>query len=349
MPRITYVATALPEHLVSQADLKRRCAKIYGGHPELARLMSVFDRAGVRQRHLTFPPDYYLEERTFDERNADYVEQATLLAEKAARYALRKSGTHPEEIDHLFLVTTTGLATPGLDALLAPRLGLKPFVRRSPLFGLGCAGGVAALARATEYLRAYPRHRAMVVAVELSGQVFSREALTPTDLVGAALFGDGAAAAILSGDDRKSGGPRVTGSRSFLFESTPDLMGWTFTSDGMRLVLSENIIKAVAEPLGQAVKDFIAGHGLSLSRIGRWVLHPGGPRVMEAYAGLFGVSGRALEPMRSSMARVGNLSSASVLFILSDVISTTSPGKGDHGLLLAVGPGLAAEMLLVGW
>ncbi|HXX92296.1 MAG TPA: hypothetical protein VEN81_01600, partial [Planctomycetota bacterium] len=182
MSRLLSLSRALPPHRVTQAQARATCEKAFAGEPGLLRLLRVFDRSGVATRHLAFPPDYYLSRKSFEERNADYVEIGLGLGEKAARECLARAGVAAAQIDHFFFVTTTGLATPSLDALLAPRLGLRPGARRWPLFGLGCAGGAGALIRAREALA--PGERALVLSVELCGQIFSMRAVEPVDLVG---------------------------------------------------------------------------------------------------------------------------------------------------------------------
>jgi len=345
MPAIAAVATALPPHVVSQDEAIEVARRAYGGRDDLLRLLRVFATSGVRQRHMAFPPDYYLKERSFDDRNRDFIEQGLALAERAARACLQKAAVRPDQIDHLYLVTTTGLATPSLDALLAPRLGLRPDVRRWPLFGLGCAGGAGALIRAADVLKGAPGQKALVVSVELCGQVFSTRATSPTDVVGMALFGDGAAAAVVADGP----GPRLLASRTVLYDQTHHLMGWAFTSDGMRLRLSKEVTDFVKERLKPVVLEFLDKQSITMSHIAHWVLHPGGRKILETYRDAFGLSDRMLRWTRESLARVGNLSSASVLFILADLLDSGRAHPGDKGLLCALGPGFASELALLGW
>ncbi len=345
MPSIAAVATALPPHVVRQEQAVEVLRRIHAGREELLKLLRVFANSGVQQRHTAFPPEYYLQERGFEERNRDFIEQGVALGERAAKACLQKAGLRPEQVDHLCVVTTTGLATPSLDALLAPRLGLRPDARRWPLFGLGCAGGAGALIRAADVLRGNPGQKALVVSVELCGQVFSTKAATPTDLIGAALFGDGAAAAVVA----EGPGPRLLGTRTRLFDGTQHLMGWGFTSDGMRLRLSKEVTEFVRERLKPVLTGFLDDHSMTMGHIAHWVLHPGGRRILEAYRDVFGLSDRMLQWTRGSLARVGNLSSASVLFILADLLESGRAHPGDRGLLCALGPGFASEIALLGW
>jgi alkylresorcinol/alkylpyrone synthase len=345
MLSIAAVETALPKYRILQADALEAARRIHAGLEDAHRFLAVFTRSGVESRHLAFPPEYYARERSFDERNRDFVEQALVLAERAGRGALERAGARPAEIDQLVLVTTTGLATPSLDARLVRRLGLRADVRRSPLFGLGCAGGAGALTRACDALDGTPKGKALVIAVELCGQVFSVRATTPTDLIGAALFGDGAAAAVLG----RGPGPRVAARRSVLYEGTEHLMGWDFTGDGMRLLLSKEVTEFIGEKLKPVIAAFLADHGLSAKDVAHWVLHPGGRRILETYRDAFGLSDADLRWSRGSLAKVGNLSSASILFILSDLLGSGTPKPGDRGLMCALGPGFASELLLLQW
>ena len=348
MPSIAAAATALPPHVITQAQARAACEKVYAEKADLKRLLRVFDRSGVERRHFAFPAEYYLAERSFDRRNADFIEQGTALAEKAARACLERAGVEAAQVDHLVVVTTTGLATPSLDALLAPRLGLGKGTRRWPLFGLGCAGGAGGLLRAADLLRDRPGGRALVVSVELCGQVFSTRAAGATDVVGAALFGDGAAAVLVDAD-LAAAGPRVTASRTVLFEESKHLMGWDFTQDGMRLVLSREVTDLVRRRLRPVVEAFLDASGLALRDVAHWLLHPGGRKILEAYREAFGFDDGALQWTQGSLARVGNLSSASVLFELSDLLESGRARPGDKAVMVALGPGFAAEMLVLEW
>jgi len=350
MPRITAVGTALPPNRIRQDEAAAWCGKLCAGNRDVQPYLGVFRTAGVQERFLSFPLAYYNSGKTFEERNADFVEKGTELAAKAALDCLRKAGVKPELVEHLFFVTTTGLATPNLDTLLVPKIGLKSDVRRSPLFGQGCAGGAAALARAAEYAKGHPRHRALVVAAELCGQVFTPHALTPADVVGAALFGDGAAAALVAGDEvQGTVGPRIMGSRSLVVDGPEDLMCWLFTSDGMRLILSEGLPDFLAETVKPLVDDFILSWAMQRGKIRHYILPPGGEDILGVYREDFGLSGANLEPTQASMAKVGNLAAASSLFVLGDLMGEGRAHPGDKGLLLSVGPGPTVELSLLGW
>lgn len=349
MSRIESSATALPPNVLPQGIAKAAFARMFAGTPEVGRLATLFDNCGVEKRHFSFPLDYYLADKSFDERNDDYIRKATALAERAARACLQEAGVVPDQVDHLFVTTTTGLATPSLDALLLPLLGLRPNVRRWPLFGLGCAGGAGALVRADEVLGEGIAATALVISVELCGQSFTRHASDPVDAVGGALFGDGAAAVLLSCSNSARPAPAILARRSVLFENTRDIMGWRFTSGGMRLVLSQEVAELLRRRFKPVVQDFLASVGLAVGDVTHWVLHPGGRRIIEAYQEALDCSAETLAWTRDSLARVGNLSSASVLFVLSDMLKGTPHSKGERALVAAPGPGFGMEMVVLEW
>jgi alkylresorcinol/alkylpyrone synthase len=349
MPHISALATALPPHQFTQTQIKEAMAGVCRGNRKIERLLPVFDRTGVEHRAFARPLEWYASGKTFETRNEVYAECALELIEQATRSCLERAHVQPSEVDHIFCVTTTGLTTPSLDARLCARLGFRPDVRRFPLFGLGCAGGAGALVRATDMLHAYPTHRALVLSVELCSLVFSPTAASATDLIGVALFGDGAAAALLTGDDVRGDGPAVTDTRTHLFHEAPDLMGWRFTDDGMRLILSRGVPEFVATAVKPVVERFLAQQDLTVGDLQHHLLHPGGAKVMSTYRSAFGLEEHALRHAREAMRRYGNQSSASVLFMLHDLIASGQPAQGDRGVLMALGPGFAAEMLTLAW
>ena len=349
MPRLASATAVFPPHVLTQDRVRAMLEPLLDGQDDLRRLLNVMDRSGVRRRHFAFPPEYYLAAKPFEERNADYVEAGRKLAGEAVRACLERAGVAADRVDHLLVVTTTGLATPGLDALLTADLGFRPDVRRWPLFGLGCAGGAGAIIRAADLVKASPSGRALAVSVELCGQVFSPRALRPVDLVAAALFGDGAAATLVEGDACPGAGPRIVATKSELFPSTGHLMGWTFTGDGMKIVLSREVARVVATDLKPRVTEFLSAAGTDAGEVAWWILHPGGRRIVEEYARSFGLDDGRMSWTRDSLANVGNLSSASVPAILSDVMERGGAKEGDKGLLIGLGLGFAAEMLLISW
>jgi alkylresorcinol/alkylpyrone synthase len=317
--------------------------------PDLDRLLPLFDRSGVHTRFFAFPKEYYLDGKSFGRRNDDYIEVAQALGEKAVLLALERASLKPSDVDAFLFTTTTGLATPSVDALLAHRLGLRSNVRRMPFFGLGCAGGAALLGMAADYLRPRPDGVAVVLAVELCSLTLLLDDASKSNLIGMALFGDGAGAAVLTGAKRGKAGPAVTAAETEYFENSLPLMGWRFSEAGFELVLSPTVPAFILEALPSRVNAFLGRHDLQKADLRHFALHPGGRQVLEAYRRGLGLSDAELAPTREALRNYGNLSSASVLFSLNELMETTQPEPGDRGFMTALGPGFAAEMLLLQW
>jgi len=340
--RILAAGAAFPEHRYEQSDLRDALRERWGdaGNGSLA----LFDRAGVRSRRIAFPLDYYFEGHGFARRNRDWAAVGIGLAEEAARSALAAADVDPSRIGHLFFVTTTGLATPSLDAPLAAKLGLPRTVLRTPIFGVGCAGGAVGISRAAEWARANPDAVALLVSVELCSQTFLPDDRSPANLVGTALFGDAAAAAVLAGpaaaDDEA--GLEVVRTASELLPDSHDLMGWDFLDEGFRLVLSKRIPKAVRDEVAPRIRAF-----LGTDRADHFILHPGGPKVLRAYEQSLDLTGADLRWTEEVLAECGNLSSATVLVALSRFLAAGAAAPGETVLLSAVGPGFAVENVLL--
>jgi alkylresorcinol/alkylpyrone synthase len=280
------------------------------------------------------------------------------VGERAVRAALAAAGLEPSDVDHLLAVTTTGIATPSLDALLINRLGLRTDVRRTPIFGLGCAGGAGGLARAADYLRAYPDHVAVLISSEICSLTLQREDLSIPNIIASGLFGDGAAAVVLAGArraaaraDRDSTAPRprILASGAVFYPDTERVMGWDVVDSGLKIVLSARVPDVIKAHVAGDVDRFLAGEYLARGGIDHWIVHTGGPRVLTAFAEALELPAGALERSWRSLAEIGNLSSASVLFVLGDLLAAGVARSGERGLLAAMGPGFASELLLLGW
>jgi alkylresorcinol/alkylpyrone synthase len=277
------------------------------------------------------------------------VRVAQEVGEAAVRQALGVAGLAPADVGALFSVTVTGVATPSIDARLVNRLGLRPDVKRVPIFGLGCVAGAAGIARAADYLRAFPDQAAVLLSVELCSLTLQRDDLSVPNLIASGLFGDGAAAVVLGGRRRGLPGPRVLATRSVFYPDTERVMGWDVTDGGFRIVLSADVPEVVRGFLRRDVDAFLADHGLSRDRIATWIAHPGGPRVLLAMAEALELDEAALAATWRSLREVGNLSSTSVLLVLRDVMQGRRPPKGSYGMILALGPGFCSELVLVRW
>ncbi|HVE12999.1 MAG TPA: 3-oxoacyl-[acyl-carrier-protein] synthase III C-terminal domain-containing protein [Elusimicrobiota bacterium] len=354
MIRVLSVAGALPRHRAAQADVRRTYASIFQDNRALRRYLPIFSGSGVDERRFVRPLDYYREGRSFSERNAVYIEEAPRLARAALEDALKAAARDGGELGHLISATTTGLATPSLEAILAHDMGLPPRMARTPLFGTGCASGAVALTRACEAAIARPGLLSAAVAVELCSLTLRHDDPSVANLVGCALFGDGAAAAVVQDVlDRPrwlgAPAPAVAAWESHLFPDSRGVMGWGFDGGGMRLVLTPEVPALVARRLKPVILDFLRRHGAAASQVRHWVLHPGGIKVIEAYEAAFGLSAWDTRWSRRCLRAIGNVSSASVLFMLEDLQREGKPRAGDVGLVAALGPGFAAEMLLLRW
>jgi alkylresorcinol/alkylpyrone synthase len=349
-PHIRAVGRALPENHADQETLIGALRELWARkHFNLARFEELQRAVGVGGRHLALPVSAYRELDSFGKANAAWTGAALEVGERASRDALARAGLAADEIDHVFFVTVTGIATPSIDARLVNRLGLRRDVKRTPIFGLGCVAGAAGTARAADYLRAYPEGTALLLAVELCSLTLQREDLSVANIIASGLFGDGAAAVVLEGASRPAAGPRVVATRSVFYPDTEELMGWDVVDGGFKVVLSAKVPAIVATHLGRDVDDFLASQRLARTDIRHWVAHTGGPRVLEAVHSALALPRAALERSWRSLAEVGNLSSASVLFVLGDLLDAGEARPGDWGLLCAMGPGFCAELVLLRW
>jgi alkylresorcinol/alkylpyrone synthase len=262
---------------------------------------------------------------------------------------LGRAGLSTDDVDAILFVTVTGVATPSIDARLMNRLALPSDVKRMPIFGLGCVAGAAGIARAADYVRAYPDQVALLLSVELCSLTLQREDLSIPNLIASGLFGDGAAAVLVVGDERQAAGPRIVASRSIFYRDSERVMGWDISEDGFRIVLSADVPQVVRDHLREDVDAFLAGHGLSRKEIASWVCHPGGPKVLEAMEETLELPEGALAVTWKSLREVGNLSSTSVLLVLADTLESHRPPPGSYGMLLAMGPGFCSELVLLQW
>ncbi|MGI5204849.1 type III polyketide synthase [Spirillospora sp. CA-108201] len=348
------VQTVLPEYHYDQREITEAVVAATGADRRVVERFHSATR--VSGRYLALPIEKYANLDGFTTANGAYADTALSLGERAARGALEAAGVDPSQVDHLVFCSSTGVATPSLDAFLAQRLGLRDDVKRVPVFGLGCAAGAVGLSRLHDYLRAWPDQVAVLVCVELCSLTAQRDDGSLANLVASGLFGDGAAAAVAVGADRPAGagapdrwGPRVVATRSKLYPGTERLMGWDVGEHGFRIVLAADLVDHVEATLAGDVAAFLGEHGLSPGEVTSWVCHPGGPKVIETIAEAFALGHGELDLTWDSLRRFGNLSSVSVLNVLQATIERRRPPEGETGLLMALGPGFSAELLLLRW
>lgn len=348
MPRILASATALPPHDVSQEEVRKAAAHIFSGRiADLDRALRVFDNARIDRRQFMMPLPWYLQAPSHQDRHRVYTEGGLDLLKTAAARALTRAGLAPADIAHVIFVSSTGHAAPTLDAFLINHMGFSESTSRLPIWGLGCAAGAAGLARAYDYCTARPEAVVLLVALECCSLTFMPEDLSMKNLVGAAIFADGAAAVVVAGEGATSAGPRILATRSHLFPDTYRIMGWDFLPEGMRLVLSPRLPALVRSELPRMVDAFLEDMGLIRHDLVHYLTHPGGARVVDAFRHSLGLFAGELDQTEEILRRHGNLSSVSVLAVLERWFDSPGRRVPGHALLSAFGPGFSAEMLLL--
>jgi alkylresorcinol/alkylpyrone synthase len=354
-PAILSVGRALPPHYVERETLIAALSTYWARkHFNVSRLADIHRAAQVGGRHLALPLSEYAALDSFGKCNDAFIRVGAEVGEAAVRTGLAAAGLSPADVDHLWFVTVTGISTPSLDAKLANRLGLKPGVRRTPVFGLGCMAGAAGVARASDMLRAFPGEVAVMLSVELCSLTLQRDDASISNVVATGLFGDGAAAVVIAGGARADApgvprGPRILATRSVLYPETEWVMGWDIVDTGFKVVLSAKVPEVVEANIGRDVDAFLAEHGLRRRDVAHWIAHTGGPKVLEAFRRGLDLPEAAVERSWRSLREIGNLSSASVLFVLGDLLDSAEARPGDVGLLAAMGPGFSAELVLLRW
>ncbi|TXR56260.1 type III polyketide synthase [Quadrisphaera setariae] len=370
MSRVVSVAPVLPERSYPQEQITEALVDLVcpPGSPAAAKaplLRRLHRSGGVQRRHLVMPPEDYARLDGFTAANDAWLHHGADLGLRAARAALERAGLAADDVDLVLFTTVTGVSAPSLDARIAAPLGLRPDVKRLPLFGLGCVAGASGLARLHDHLTGHPDDVALLLSVELCSLTVQRDDPSTANLVASGLFGDGAAAAVLVGERRAAAmgldgpagrsSPRITATRSHLYPGTTDVLGWDVGGTGFRIVLSASLADVVEAHLAEDVKRLLAPLGLDRGDVTRWVAHPGGPKVLEAASRALALEPEALAPSWASLAQAGNLSSASVLHVLADVLAAGRGEQDDDGgapqrcVLFALGPGFSAELVLLEW
>jgi alkylresorcinol/alkylpyrone synthase len=348
--RIASVGRALPPHFYDQdtllAALRRRWA---GQIFNLDRMERLHRNVLVGGRHLALPIEEYDGLTTWGQANDAWIRVAQEVGGAAVLDALGKAGLKTDDVDAIFSVSVTGIATPSIEARLINRLGLPTRIKRIPIFGLGCVAGAAGIARAADYVRAFPDQVAILLSVELCSLTLQSEDLSIPNLIASGLFGDGAAAVVVVGAERAEPGPQIVATRSIFYPDSERVMGWDISENGFRIVLSADVPNVVRDYVRQDVDSFLAENGLTRNDIASWVCHPGGPKVLEAMQETLELPDGALDVTWNSLRTVGNLSSTSVLLVLADTLAEHRPPAGSYGILMAMGPGFCSELVLLRW
>ncbi len=342
--RVLAVATAVPPFVLGQAEVMRRIELALGPRSrEIVRLLPMFGNTGIDRRYSCVPIEWYEELHEWPERNGVYLDSSLALLESATRLVLQRAGRRADEIDAIVAVSTTGIATPSLDAQLMERMGLRRNVQRLPIFGLGCAGGAIGLSRAAAMARTRPDSLVLFLVVELCALCFRRDDFSKSNIVATALFGDGAAAALISCSGEN--GARITGGGEYTWPDSLDVMGWDVTGDGLKAIFSRDIPELVTTKLHDVAVAYLAEHGLTLRDIDRFVCHPGGAKVLDALEVAFELQPGELVTARDVLRDYGNMSAATVMFVLERTIGDSRPWR--RALVSALGPGFTAGFTLL--
>ena len=338
-PRLLALQTAVPAHVLRQDVVADIARTLFGGRTNIERMLPVFENSGIERRYSCVPPEWYLTEHGWKDRNAIFIENAVALFERVALACLSEAGLAPDDIDAIVSVSTTGIATPSLDALIVERMHLRRDINRLPIFGFGCAGGVLGLARAGALAKASPGTKILLLCVELCALTFRKNDVSKSNIVATALFGDGAAGAIIStvGD-----GPRFGPSGEYTWPSSLGVMGWDIEEDGLKAIFSKSIPTLVEEEFGTVLLDFLARHELGLSDIDAFACHPGGAKVLSALERALRLDEGGLTHSRDVLRLYGNMSAVTVLFVLERMHIRE---QHRRTLLSTLGPGFTAAFM----
>ncbi|MFD3548348.1 type III polyketide synthase [Streptomyces sp. NPDC058655] len=353
MTRVLAVSSVFPPHRHPQSEITEALARFLPSGTDTALLRRVHASARVEARHLALPLDRYGPPADFGTTNALFAEAALDLGARTLEIALAGAGLPAGAVDLVMSTTVTGLVVPSLEARLAVRTGLRPDVKRVPLFGLGCAAGAAGLGRLHDHLTGRPQDAALLLSTELCSLTLQSTDTSMAAMVAGALFGDGAGALVAVGRGHPlhdtAAGPSVVASRSRLYPGTEHLLGWDIGHWGFRMVLGRELPDLVRLHVAEEVETFLASHDLKPGDVDAWICHPGGPKLLDVLADALALPESAFAASRRSLAAVGNLSSASVLHILGGLQEEGPPPPGSVGLMLAFGPGFASELVLLRW
>lgn len=348
--QISSAASALPPNYYPQKVLIDAFRAHWGSRLERFNVLERLHAATqVDGRYLALPLDKY-PFSSWGEANNFWIDASLDLGEQAVCRAVQRAGVDLSSIGAFFFVSVTGVASPSIEGRLMNRMRLPQRIKRIPIFGLGCVAGAAGIARAADYVKAFPRESALLLSVELCSLTIQPDDLSVANLISSGLFGDGAAAVVVSGSECAGApGPEVVATRSTFYPDTEYVMGWDISETGFKIVLSREVPEVVLKNLGRDADGFLADNGLTRNDIQSWAIHTGGPKVLEATEAALALQPGALDISRQCLRKTGNLSSASVLFVLEEVMQNRRPEPGSWGILAAMGPGFCSELVLLRW
>lgn len=361
MPTITSIAEAVPPFEIKQEQASDFARELFtDSFKDIERLLKAFQNGQIEKRHFVNNIEWFHENHTFEEKNNAYIESAISLGKEAIEKCLHShvflTKTIPyEEIDAIFFISTTGIATPSIEARIMNTLPFRSHTKRIPIWGLGCAGGAAGLSRAFEYCLAFPKAKVLVLSVELCSLTFQHNDLSKSNLIGTTLFADGIACALVCGDEagiesfqKQAASPSIISTQSTLMPNSLDVMGWDIKNSGLYVVFSRDIPRIIEDWLKPNVSSFLEENELTLEQIDHFIAHPGGKKVIDAYINSLGIPAAMTDISLEVLRQYGNMSSATILYVLKRYMERRIP-EGSIGLCTALGPGFSSELLLLRW
>lgn len=347
--KIKTVAKQLPPYTRKTADIIPFIETWLAGQDErfIRKVIKIFGNAGVDERYSIMSPEEVFTNTSFEEKNDIYIRECTKLAEQALQKALDKAGWKANELDYLITVSCTGIMIPSVDAYLVNSLKMKQHIVRLPVTEMGCAAGVSGIIYARNFLKANPGKKAAVVAVESPTATFQLDDFSMANIVSAAIFGDGAAAILLSSCDEDEG-PEIIAEEMYHFYDTEYMMGFKLTNTGLRMILDETVPETISEHFPKIVHPFLERNNSDIGEINHLIFHPGGRKIVQTVEELFGSLGKNIDDTREVLKQYGNMSSVTVLYVLERFLEKEIT-KGDKGLMLSFGPGFTAQSILLQW
>lgn len=355
MPKILSVSTVKPPHAIKQQQAVELTRALFSERfNNIERLLRVFDNGDIDTRNICMPLDWFKKEHDFEERNHLYIDHAVNFGVQAVERCLQRTPVSvlASDIDAIFFISSSGISTPSIEARIMNLLPFRDNTKRIPIWGLGCAGGAAGLSRAYEYCLAFPTANVLVLSVEMCSLTFQKDDYSKSNLVGASLFADGVACALVSGKQStiktKQPMPRIIGTMSKFMPNSENVMGWNVKNNGLHVVFSKSIPSIITKWLGPFVHEFLSEHQLTQEDLTHFIAHPGGKKVLEAYEKTLAFDDTKTAISRDILRENGNMSSPTILYVLQRFMEN-KPVAGDYGLMAALGPGFCGELLLLKW
>ncbi len=360
MPKVLSVGICNPPNRINQTKTTEFIRDLfYEQFPDIDRLINVFANSEIEERYFSESLEWYGKAHSFEEKNNTYIEKAVAYGAEAIHNCLRNQHLlanmiSPQEIDALFFISSSGIATPSIEARIMNKMDFGPHTKRIPIWGLGCAGGASGLARAFDYCKAYPKAKVLVLAVELCSLTFQKNDFTKSNLIGTSLFADGTACVCVSGDEVEHHSttnvlPTFVSSQSTLMADSEDVMGWDIKNTGLHVIFSKDIPSIVKSWLKGNVDDFLHANQLEINDTKHFIAHPGGKKVLDAYEAALEIPSSMTDIAREVLRRQGNMSSVTVLYVLKEFMEKQLGKEGDYGLVTALGPGFSSELVLLQW